>query len=53
MQKATPNKECHMKAAFIEGYGGPEVLQFGEMPDPVAARGQVVVDIDEIGRAHV
>ena len=40
------NKESHMKAAFIERHGGPEVLQFGEMPDPVAARGQVVVDID-------
>jgi NADPH:quinone reductase-like Zn-dependent oxidoreductase len=34
-----------MKAAFIERHGGPEVLQFGEMPDPVAAPGQVVVDI--------
>jgi NADPH:quinone reductase-like Zn-dependent oxidoreductase len=34
-----------MKAAFIERHGGPEVLQFGEMPDPVAASGQVVVDI--------
>jgi len=34
-----------MKAAFIERHGGPEVLQYGEMPDPVAAAGQVVVDI--------
>jgi NADPH:quinone reductase-like Zn-dependent oxidoreductase len=34
-----------MKAAYIERHGGPEVLQFGEMPDPVAAPGQVVVDI--------
>ena len=34
-----------MKAAFIEQHGGPEVLKFGEMPDPVAAPGQVVVDI--------
>jgi NADPH:quinone reductase-like Zn-dependent oxidoreductase len=34
-----------MKAAFIERIGGPEVLQFGEMPDPVAAPGEVVVDI--------
>jgi NADPH:quinone reductase-like Zn-dependent oxidoreductase len=34
-----------MKAAFIERHGGPEVLQFGEMPDPVAASGHVVVDI--------
>jgi NADPH:quinone reductase-like Zn-dependent oxidoreductase len=34
-----------MKAAFIERHGGPEVLKFGEMPDPVVASGEVVVDI--------
>jgi NADPH:quinone reductase-like Zn-dependent oxidoreductase len=34
-----------MKAAFIERHGGPEVLKFGEMPDPMAASGEVVVDI--------
>ena len=34
-----------MKAAFIERHGGPEVLKFGEMPDPGAASGEVVVDI--------
>src|ERR1700757_570060 len=34
-----------MKAAFIERHGGPEVLKYGDMPDPVAASGQVVVDI--------
>ena len=34
-----------MKAAFIERHGGPEVLKFGEMSDPVAASGEVVVDI--------
>src|ERR1700744_3482289 len=34
-----------MKAAYIERHGGPEVLQYGDMPDPVAAAGQVVVDI--------
>ena len=34
-----------MKAAFIERHGGPEVLKFGEMPDPAAASGEVVVDI--------
>src|SRR4030088_1912248 len=34
-----------MKGAFIEQHGGPEVLKFGEMPDPVAASGEVVVDI--------
>jgi NADPH:quinone reductase-like Zn-dependent oxidoreductase len=34
-----------MKAAFIERHGGPEVLKFGDMPDPVAAPGEIVVDI--------
>jgi NADPH:quinone reductase-like Zn-dependent oxidoreductase len=34
-----------MKAAFIERHGGPEVLKFGEMPDPIARAGEVVVDI--------
>jgi len=34
-----------MKAAYIEQHGGPEVLKFGDRPDPVAASGEVVVDI--------
>ena len=34
-----------MKASFFRRYGGPEVLEYGELPDPVAAAGEVVVDI--------
>jgi NADPH:quinone reductase-like Zn-dependent oxidoreductase len=34
-----------VKAAFIEKFGGPEVLEYGDQPDPVAAPGQVVVDV--------
>ncbi len=34
-----------MKAVLMERHGGPEVLKFGEMPDPGAAPGEVVVDI--------
>jgi NADPH:quinone reductase-like Zn-dependent oxidoreductase len=34
-----------MKAAFIEQYGGPEVLQCGDLPDPVAGPGEVVIDV--------
>src|SRR6516225_3863908 len=34
-----------MKAVFIEKHGGPEVLKYGDMPDPVAGPGHVVVDI--------
>src|SRR5215510_14230098 len=34
-----------MKAAFIERHGGPEVLKYGDLPDPTAAPGEVVIDI--------
>ncbi len=34
-----------MKAAYIEKFGGPEVLQYGDLPDPMAGPGEVVVDV--------
>jgi NADPH:quinone reductase-like Zn-dependent oxidoreductase len=34
-----------MKAVFIEHYGGSEVLKYGDLPDPVAAPGEVVIDV--------
>ena len=34
-----------MKAAYFMKNGGPEVLEYGELPDPVAAQGQVLVDV--------
>jgi len=34
-----------MKAAFIEQFGGPEVLKYGDLPDPVAQPGEVVIDV--------
>jgi NADPH:quinone reductase-like Zn-dependent oxidoreductase len=34
-----------MKAVFIEQFGGPEVLRYGELPDPTPASGEVVVDV--------
>ena len=34
-----------MKAVFIEHYGGPDALQYGDVPDPKAAAGEVVVDV--------
>ena len=34
-----------MKAAFISQHGGPEVLKYGDLPDPVAGPGEVVVDV--------
>ena len=32
-----------MKAAYIEQTGGPEVIQFGDLPDPVPGEGEVLV----------
>jgi NADPH:quinone reductase-like Zn-dependent oxidoreductase len=34
-----------MKAAYIEKFGGPEVLKVGDLPDPSAGSGQIVVDV--------
>lgn len=34
-----------MKAAYIERFGGPEVLQYGDLPDPVAAPDEVIVNV--------
>lgn len=34
-----------MQAVWIDAFGGPEVLTARETPDPVAAAGQVVVDV--------
>jgi NADPH:quinone reductase-like Zn-dependent oxidoreductase len=34
-----------MKAAFFEQFGDPEVLQYGDLPDPVAGPGEIVVDV--------
>jgi NADPH:quinone reductase-like Zn-dependent oxidoreductase len=34
-----------MKAVYFEQHGGPEVLKYGERPDPVAQAGDVVIDI--------
>ncbi len=34
-----------MKAVLLTKHGGPEMLRYGEAPDPIAAPGEVVVDI--------
>src|SRR5258706_4910010 len=34
-----------MKASFFRKFGGPEVLEYGELHDPVPAAGEVLVDI--------
>jgi NADPH:quinone reductase-like Zn-dependent oxidoreductase len=34
-----------MKAAFFDEFGGPDVLKYGDLPDPAAAAGEVIVDV--------
>ena len=34
-----------MKAAFFMRHGGPEVLQYGNVPDPAAGAGELLVDV--------
>ena len=34
-----------MKAMLLTNHGGPEMMRYGEAPDPVAGPGEVVVDI--------
>jgi NADPH:quinone reductase-like Zn-dependent oxidoreductase len=34
-----------MKAVLLTKHGGPEMLRYGDAPDPIAAPGEVVVDI--------
>src|SRR5918992_1078806 len=36
-----------MRAVITSGPGGPEVLGWGEVPDPVPRPGEVVVDVGE------
>jgi NADPH:quinone reductase-like Zn-dependent oxidoreductase len=34
-----------MKAAYFMQHGGPEVMRYGDVPDPVAGPGQVLIDV--------
>ena len=34
-----------MKASFFRRYGGPEVLEYGELPDPAPRTGELLVEV--------
>ena len=34
-----------MKAILLTGHGGPEMLRYGDAPDPVPGAGEIVVDV--------
>jgi NADPH:quinone reductase-like Zn-dependent oxidoreductase len=42
-----------MKAVFFEEHGGPEVLQYGELDDPSAGRGEVLLDVKATSLNHL
>jgi NADPH:quinone reductase-like Zn-dependent oxidoreductase len=43
-----PYKTKQMKASFFRKYGGPDVLEYGEWPEPIPSPGEVVVDIHAV-----
>jgi NADPH:quinone reductase-like Zn-dependent oxidoreductase len=42
-----------MKALYFTGHGGPEVMQYGELPDPQAGPGQALVQVKAVALNHV
>lgn len=34
-----------MKAAVMKGYGGPDVLEYGDFPDPIPGPGEVLIKV--------
>jgi NADPH2:quinone reductase len=38
-----------MKASVVTAYGGPEVMKYADMPDPVPGPGQILVRVAGIG----
>ncbi len=42
-----------MRAAFFRLHGGPEVLEIGEAPEPVAAQGTVIVGVRAVAINHL
>ncbi len=42
-----------MQATFFEKHGGPEVLQYGELKEPVAGPGEVLVSVKACAMNHL
>jgi NADPH2:quinone reductase len=42
-----------MKAAYLDKPGGPEVLTYGDLPDPTPGPGQVLIRVHAISLNHV
>ena len=42
-----------MKAVYFNQHGGPEVLQYGDFPDPKPAAGEVLIDVKACSLNHL
>ncbi|PYS54416.1 MAG: alcohol dehydrogenase [Acidobacteria bacterium] len=42
-----------MKAVVFDKHGGPEVLRYADVPDPVAGRGEVVLEVKATSINHI
>lgn len=42
-----------MKAAYFREHGGPEVLEVGELAEPTAGPGEVIVEVHAVGLNHL
>ncbi|MEI2701812.1 MAG: hypothetical protein V9E83_05340 [Baekduia sp.] len=38
-----------MRAVRLHQFGGPEVMAIEDVPEPVAAEGEVLIDVDTAG----
>jgi NADPH2:quinone reductase len=47
-QRSTPERKISMKAAFLEKTGGPEVIQYGDLPTPTPGIGEVRVRVTAV-----
>jgi NADPH2:quinone reductase len=46
--RSTPERKISMKAAFLETTGGPEVIQYGDVPTPMPGAGEVRVRVTAV-----
>ena len=42
-----------MKAIFFEQHGGPEVLRYGDLPDPELESGQALIRVRAVALNHL
>src|SRR3989442_13500125 len=42
-----------MKAVVFEQHGGPEVLEYKDVPDPKPARGEVLIEVKATSINHI